>query len=168
LAEVGLLDFLMELCKSFFRKQVFFTFYYLTKLPKLPVHILVNQLDLQQLLQLHLTNIRALCLVSDVVLHTNEENFAKNKFVARSTAGHDCLFGIVTSTAAVGSAEINQKPDKINTKKLKKLEQDLEKLLKTVDNEGYAERASVEVQRRHAEKISKVRLEIDNIRKMAL
>jgi valyl-tRNA synthetase len=135
---------------------------------QIPVHILVNQTTLQQLLESHLTNIRALCLVNDVILHTDEQNFAQNKFVARSTAGHDCLFGIATSTDADSSPEINQKTASINTKKLKKLEQDLEKLLKTVQNEGYAERASAEVQKRHAEKISKVRVEIENIRKMAL
>jgi valyl-tRNA synthetase len=114
-----------------------------------PVHILINTQEHLPLVQSHLHNIKVLSLVNKVVIHTNESEFNQQSFVAKSTAGHDCTFGIVV-TSRCDNTEIN---NKINMKKLQKLEIDLEKLLKTISNEGYAQMAPEKTQKRHVEKV---------------
>lgn len=68
----------------------------------------------------------------------------------KSTAGFECSFGIAVNHLF----ESKKDGSELNTKKLDKLENDLEKLLKTVSNEGYLKSASPKVQTKHSERVS--------------
>lgn len=74
------------------------------------------------------------------------------KFVIKSTAGFECSFGIETNHLY----ESKKGESDLNTKKLDKLQNELEKLLNRVSNDGYLRSASPKVQAKHSERVSRV------------
>jgi valyl-tRNA synthetase len=54
----------------------------------------------------------------------------------------------------------------LNKKKLDKLENEIKNMMSIVNNEGYREKASEKVQKKHQERIEKLKAEIENIKKM--
>ncbi|XP_055607364.1 valine--tRNA ligase [Uranotaenia lowii] len=131
------------------------------------LHILSKTDQLTSLLQRHLANVQQLTLCDGVQLHRSEDSFEKLSFTANSTASHECCFGVVTNLT--GSQEnADQKRGTGVSKKLLKLESELDRLLATVNNEGYRTRANESVQKKHSEKINQLRLQIDNMRKLAI
>lgn len=68
----------------------------------------------------------------------------------KSTAGHSCSFAIETNDLF----ESKKGHSDLNVKKLDKLENELDKLLKRVSNEGYIKSASPKVQAKHNERVS--------------
>lgn len=90
-----------------------------------------------------------MALVNDVVLYDSTRIFELEKFVIKSTAGYECSFGIETNHLY----EADNGTSELNTKKLKKLESELEKLLKRTSNKGYSESTPPEVQAKINEKV---------------
>ncbi|XP_065090132.1 valine--tRNA ligase [Ochlerotatus camptorhynchus] len=127
------------------------------------VHILSKSDQLSSLLQRQAENIRQLTLCNGVVLHRNEDAFNAGKFTAKSTASHVCSFGVVTNLQPQ-----QKQADMGNSKKLVKFEMELERLLGTVNNEGYRKSASEAVQRKHAERIKQLRVQIEDMRKIVI
>ncbi len=97
------------------------------------------------------SHIVTLGIIKDVKLHDPKKIAELEKFVIKSTAGHGCSFGIETNHLfeSKKGGESN-----LNVKKLDKLENELEKLMRTVSNEGYLKSASPKVQAKHSEKVS--------------
>lgn len=111
------------------------------------LHILSKSDTITTLLQRHADNVRALTFCSDVVLHRDEAEFSSQRFTTKSTASHVCSFGVVTNQASSQPAGTG------NSKKLAKLETELQRLLDTVNNEGYRKSAVEAVQKKHAERV---------------
>ncbi|XP_062542934.1 valine--tRNA ligase [Armigeres subalbatus] len=128
------------------------------------LHILAKSDPLAALLQRHADNIRQLTLSSGVVLHRNEADFNSETFATKSTASHVCSFGIVTNSALPAAPGAGGG----NSKKLVKLETELERLLGTVNNEGYRKSASETVQTKHAERIKQLRIQIEDMRRIVI
>ncbi|EAT33621.1 AAEL014099-PA [Aedes aegypti] len=130
------------------------------------LHILTKSDTLDALLQRHVDNIRQLTLNSGVVLHRNEAQFNAQSFTTKSTASHVCSFGIVTNL--VSSTAKSPPAGSGNSKKMVKLETELERLLGTVNNEGYKKSASEAVQKKHAERIKQLRIQIEDMRRIVI
>lgn len=90
-------------------------------------------------------------MIKDVKLHDPSKIDELEKFVIKSTAGFGCSFGIETNHLF----EARNGESELNVKKMEKLENDLEKLLKTVSNEGYKKSASPKIQAKHSDKVSR-------------
>ncbi|XP_055624035.1 valine--tRNA ligase [Toxorhynchites rutilus septentrionalis] len=131
------------------------------------VHIYSKSDQLRELIQRQLSCVQQLTLSNGVQLYDDERSFDGRKMTAKSTASHLCSFGLTTNLSeelkqsAPESGEISG-----HTKKMRKLESELEKLVNTVSREGYKKFASEEVQKKHLEKINNLRLQIENMRKM--
>lgn len=110
------------------------------------VYLLVQSEDLQDLLENHCENIKVLSLTNRVQLMTNSKEFDSLDMDIRSTAGHLCSFGIKTKEKLSVNLDVN-------LKKLEKLENELEKLLKTVSTEGYKKSANEKVKTKHFAKV---------------
>lgn len=80
------------------------------------------------------------------------------RIVARSTAGPQCSFAIEVQQDTLLNAAAAEIPtgDSVNDKKLQKLEADLERLQRTVANEGFQRSASAKVQQQHSEKVGMI------------
>lgn len=96
----------------------------------------------------HRQDIQALTLCDDVIL-CNGPDDGGVEFVAKSTAGHMCSFGIHVTEKYDALAELQF----TNEKKLVKLETDLNKLMVTVSREGYKKAANKQIQERHLERV---------------
>jgi len=88
-------------------------------------------------------------IIKDVKLYDSSRIDEIEKFVIKSTAGFECSFGIETNHLF----ESKKGESELNTKKLDRLQNDLEKLLNTVRNEGYLRSASPDVQAKHNERV---------------
>ncbi|XP_053685436.1 valine--tRNA ligase [Sabethes cyaneus] len=121
------------------------------------LHLLSKTGSLSNLIQSHIKNIEQLTQCSAVMLHTNEDTFSKVSFTTQSSASHECYFGIETDLRA--SKQVSSK-----SKKILKLESELDKLLGIVANEGYQRSANELVKRTHLEKIDQLKLQIKEMR----
>lgn len=111
--------------------------------------ILIKSREHESFLKAHEENIKALTFTNDLVFTTNAEEFDNDDFLAISTAGHLCSFGIRTFNKSEG------KVDKmVNAKKFLKLQSELDSLLKVVSVEAYQANASEKIQKKHKEKVS--------------
>lgn len=99
----------------------------------------------------HVDNIRALTFSDDLEMTTSEQEFQTQDFIATSTAGHLCSFGIRTLCKSGETGKIDKV---INERKLVKLEAELINMLKIIENDGYKKSANANVQQRHLEKVS--------------
>lgn len=114
----------------------------------------------------HIDNICILTSCKNVKLTSSEAEFLKYNFIVKSTAGHNCTFGILTNEQ-YSTKNDSQRGD-LNEKKLLKLEHDLEKMLIVVSNDGYKKSANENVQKKHSERIDYLKREIDNIKKIRI
>lgn len=114
------------------------------------MHLFVHNQSLHGRLSQFTSHIATLGIVKDVKLHDSSKIEELEKFVIKSTAGFECSFGIETNHLFESSTVVSE----LNTKKLEKLENDLEKLMKRVSNEGYQKSASPKVQAKHGERVS--------------
>lgn len=96
----------------------------------------------------HRLDIQSLTLCEDVIL-CNGSDDGGVEFVAKSTAGHMCTFGIHVAEKNEALSERHL----ANEKKLFKLEIDLNKLLVTVSREGYKKAANKQIQEKHLERV---------------
>lgn len=110
------------------------------------VYLLVQSKDLENLLKNHCENIKVLSLTNQVNLITDSREFDLLDLDIKSTAGHLCSFGIKTNEKLSVNLDVN-------AKKLEKLENELEKLLKAVSNEGYKKSANEKVKVKHFAKV---------------
>uniref|UniRef100_A0A182J499 valine--tRNA ligase n=1 Tax=Anopheles atroparvus TaxID=41427 RepID=A0A182J499_ANOAO len=111
------------------------------------VHIFAKCNELHEMLHSQLATVQQLTLCNGVVLHREEGTFNGEQMVIKSAASHDCTIGIVAE-----GLELSKPAMDGTRKKLAKLEADIEKLLATINNEGYRKSASDVVQRRHQER----------------
>lgn len=127
--------------------------------PTIHVHIVGDEALLQRLRLQHGVNIRTLCKSADVRF-SDQPLLDVAALVAQSTAGAHCQFGI--ELAAGGAGETGGLPatrrttTTVNERKQQKLQQDLDRLERTVANDGYRRSASAKVQRLHGEKVCNV------------
>ncbi|XP_058840167.1 valine--tRNA ligase [Topomyia yanbarensis] len=127
------------------------------------VHLLSKSDQLTELLQRNTANIQQLTLCNRVILHRTEEEFGKVPFTTKSTASHVCTFGVFTNL------QPSVKRDTSNSgKKLSKLQTEMDKLLKTVNNEGYKKSASEDVQKKHLERIKQIRSQIEEMQNIVM
>ena len=108
------------------------------KAPKLAAELHVLRDTIQQLTH-----------CNGVVLYSDERLFGNVQYVVKGAPTHDCLIGIVAESG--GGA--NGAGAEASRKMLAKLDAEIEKLLKTIGNEGYKRSASESVQKRHREKV---------------
>lgn len=124
------------------------------------INILIKSPDHESFLRNHSEVVRALTFSNNLSMTINPEDFQVDDYLASSTAGHLCSFGINTMTKS-------EKVDvALNQKKMWNLEKDLASLLKVVNNEGYQKNASEKVQKKHQERIAKIKTEMENIREV--
>lgn len=149
---------LLEICESIREMKAVSR---ITKKIPSEIQLLVKSPAHVNFLQRHIEDIKVLTFTDDLLITTNVEAFEKEDFIAVSTAGHLCSFGIRT---------LDKKSDKIgnslNHKKYFKLEGELSTLMNVVSHEGYQKKASEKVQLKHREKIEKLKKEIENIRQL--
>lgn len=104
----------------------------------------------------HTDDIRVLSLCASIRL-TDQPLSAlldDTTLIAQSTSGAHCTFGIQVSGEA-GRQLRHSDPAvvSVNERKQQKLEQDLQRLERTVEAEGYRRSASAKVKQQHAEKV---------------
>jgi valyl-tRNA synthetase len=126
------------------------------------MQILIKSTVNEEFLRSQVDNIKALTFTDDLVMTTNVEEFESEDFIALSTAGHLCSFGIRTLDKSEGKFDTS-----LNKKKFFKLESELANLIKVVSQEGYQMNAKDNVKLKHKEKIEKLKTEIENIRQMS-
>uniref|UniRef100_A0A182PDM0 valine--tRNA ligase n=1 Tax=Anopheles epiroticus TaxID=199890 RepID=A0A182PDM0_9DIPT len=115
------------------------------------VHIYAKTTELAELLHTQRETIQQLTHCNGVVLHSDERLFASAaQFLVKGAPTHDCIIGIVAESVA--SSLGNTAGDASSRKMLAKLEAEIDKLLKTIGNEGYRRSANESVQKRHQEK----------------
>ncbi|XP_061497439.1 valine--tRNA ligase [Anopheles gambiae] len=122
------------------------------KAPKLAAELHVLRDTIQQLTH-----------CNGVVLHSDERLFGNVQYVVKGAPTHDCLIGIVAESG--GGA--NGAGAEASRKMLAKLDAEIEKLLKTIGNEGYKRSASESVQKRHQEKLDRLQQQREEMLKMA-
>lgn len=104
-------------------------------------------------MQKHRQNIQV--LTQTISISLNDRNISNQKIIAKSTAGPLCSFGLEINAEHNDEVIVKSIATiQLNEKKRQKLELDLAKLLKTVDNEGYRKSANEKVQARHKERVS--------------
>lgn len=127
------------------------------------VHIVGDAPLLERLRQRHEADIRTLCQCAEVRFAEGPlaAGGADAGLVAQSTAGAHCQFGIevapgaaATATATTDASSATAGRQTVNERKRQKLEADLERLERTVSNEGYRRAASARVQQQHGEKVN--------------
>lgn len=118
------------------------------------VHLFIHDQSFYEQLQKFASNIVTLGLIKDVKLHDSSKIDELQKFVIKSTAGSGCSFGIETNHLF----ESKKEESDLNAKKLEKLEKDLDKLVKTVSNEGYVKSANSKIQAKHSDKVSRAEI----------
>lgn len=116
------------------------------------VHLFIHDQSFYERLSKCASHIVTLSIINDVRLHDASKIDGLEKFAIKSTAGSGCSFGIETNALFARRTGDSV----LNTKKLDKLENDLEKLLKTVSHEGYIKSASPKIQAKHNDKVSHV------------
>ncbi|XP_050073714.1 valine--tRNA ligase-like [Anopheles maculipalpis] len=126
------------------------------------VHIHAKARELADLLQNQKDTIQQLTHCNGIVLHDDERSFNGTQYVAKCAPSHHCLIGIV----AESMHQANTVSDG-SKKMLAKLDAEIEKLLKTIGNEGYKKSASESVQKRHQEKLNRLQQQKEEMRKMA-
>ncbi|KFB42222.1 AGAP006624-PA-like protein [Anopheles sinensis] len=111
-------------------------------------HIYTKCPELHALLETQLETIQQLTHCSAVVLHKEENTFNLLNMTVKSAASHDCTIGIVAEGLHQSQTALDG-----TKKKLAKLESEIEKLLTTINSEGYKKSASEVVQQKHREKV---------------
>lgn len=126
------------------------------------MHLFISNDKLFRSLSEHRVNLRQLTLTNDIVLHSRDEitDSSFTNCIVKSTAGPMCSFGI----------EVQQKGDdfllatnSVNVKKRAKMANDLDRLLRTVENVNYKKSANPKVQKQHREKVIKTNIFFLNI-----
>ncbi|XP_053672801.1 valine--tRNA ligase-like [Anopheles nili] len=120
------------------------------------VHIHAKSKELTALLEEQRDIVQHLTLCNGVLLHSDRSSFNSQPFVVKCAPSHDCLIGIVAES--LESLLVNQQSaaSDANKKILIKLDAEIEKLQKTINNDGYQKSASAEVQKRHNEKLNRL------------
>lgn len=113
-------------------------------------HIFLQNQSFTKKVAQFVPDIVALTFVKDVKLYDSSMMDELEKFVIKSTAGSEVSFGIATK----GRLEKKKEDLDLNTKKLERLEQELERLLERVSNEGFRRSASEDVQDRTNKRVS--------------
>uniref|UniRef100_A0AAG5DBN3 valine--tRNA ligase n=1 Tax=Anopheles atroparvus TaxID=41427 RepID=A0AAG5DBN3_ANOAO len=126
------------------------------------VHIFAKCNELHEMLHSQLATVQQLTLCNGVVLHREEGTFNGEQMVIKSAASHDCTIGIVAEGLELSTPAMDG-----TRKKLAKLEADIEKLLATINSEGYRKSASDVVQRRHQERLNQLQQRKDEMMKIA-
>uniref|UniRef100_A0A1Q3F3E0 valine--tRNA ligase n=1 Tax=Culex tarsalis TaxID=7177 RepID=A0A1Q3F3E0_CULTA len=131
------------------------------------LHLLSKSDQLTQLLRRQEADnvVGQLTLCNGVVLHESVDRFEEEEFTVSSAASHVCSFGIVTNLERGKKVPARERG---NSKKLLKLESELDRLLAAVGNEGYRKSASEAVQKKHAERIKQLQLQIQDMKKIVI
>ncbi|KAL1403163.1 hypothetical protein pipiens_019487 [Culex pipiens pipiens] len=134
------------------------------------LHLLSKSDQLTELLRRQQADnvVGQLTLCNGVVLHESEDRFKEQRFTVSSAASHVCSFGIVANLERGGERVVASRQDSGNSKKLVKLESELDRLLAAVGNEGYRKSASEAVQKKHSERIKQLQLQIQDMRKIVI
>ena len=112
------------------------------------VQILIKSAEHESFLKSHAEVIKVLTFTDDLAMTTNSEIFEAEDFIALSTAGHLCSFGIRTLNKNSLKLE-----NLVNQKKFVKLENELMNLMNAVNNDGYRQNASERVKQKHQDKV---------------
>lgn len=113
------------------------------------IQILIKSPQDEDFIKAHSDVIKSLTFSDDLLMMTDPAEFEAEDFLALSTAGHLCSFGIKTLDRNSEKAE-----NLVNLKKFKKLESELMNLMNAVNNVGYQKNASEKVKKKHKEKVS--------------
>lgn len=151
---------LLEICSNI--RQLKSRWRLTKKLPT-TVCVLIKSNDHAEFIENNQENIKFLTFSDDIKLTTSEEEFENESFIGKSTAGHLCSFGIRTLNS---ENEFTKIESSVNHRKLMKLENDLDHWLKAVNKEGYQKSANPSVQKKHLEKINKLKLEVENMKRI--
>ncbi|XP_058054335.1 valine--tRNA ligase isoform X2 [Anopheles bellator] len=132
-------------------------------------HIYVRRSGLYDLVHSQESIIRQLTLCHNVLLHTEEASFDRLRpnFAVQSSVNHECTVGVVADGLDFSSKDNGGVAMATHTKKVQKLEAEIEKLCKTVNNEGYRKSASEAVQKKHQERLKELQKQREEIIKMA-
>ncbi|XP_049545988.1 valine--tRNA ligase [Anopheles darlingi] len=129
------------------------------------VHIYAKNADLFALLSAQRAVVQHLTQCNDVKLHSSETVFSANtSYVVKSAASHECTIGVEADALQPPLSGIPAKEGQI--KKMQKLEAEIEKLYKTINNEGYRKSASEAVQKRHQDRLEQLRQQRDEMVKI--
>jgi valyl-tRNA synthetase len=137
---------LLEICESI---RVMKAECRITKKIPSEIQILIKSPEHEEFLKSQAEVIKSLTFTDDLTLVTNAEQFEAEDFIALSTAGHLCSFGIRTMDKGSGKFE-----NMVNQKKFSKLESELMNLMNAVNHVGYQKNANEKVKKKHKEKVS--------------
>uniref|UniRef100_A0A182QJU0 Valine--tRNA ligase n=1 Tax=Anopheles farauti TaxID=69004 RepID=A0A182QJU0_9DIPT len=127
------------------------------------VHIHAKDGELARLLQAEQETIQQLTHCNGVVFHRDEASFGMGEqFVMKCAPTHDCLIGIVAE-----SMSVTPEQGAASSKMLAKLDAEIEKLLKTIGNEGYRRSASESVQKRHQQRLNQLQQQKEELLKLS-
>uniref|UniRef100_A0A182R972 valine--tRNA ligase n=1 Tax=Anopheles funestus TaxID=62324 RepID=A0A182R972_ANOFN len=130
------------------------------------VHIHAKARELAELLQTQQDTIQQLTHCNGIILHANERAFNKVPFAVKCAPSHNCIVGIVAESMDAVMCRGNSAGDG-SKRMLAKVDAEIEKLLKTISNEGYKKSASEDVQKRHQEKLNRLQQQREEMRKIA-
>ncbi|CAG9801397.1 unnamed protein product [Chironomus riparius] len=136
----------------------------LTKKHKCLIIIHAENPENSKFLNDNLIHMLHLTFSDNMEIITDRSIFDSRKLDMTLTANHMCSFGIKIMEPRDKSSLSDEA---INTKKLKKLEDELLNMLNVVSKDGYKEKANEKVQEKHNNKIEKLKLEIDNIKQIS-
>ncbi|XP_035917050.1 valine--tRNA ligase-like [Anopheles stephensi] len=130
------------------------------------VHVHAKERGLADLLDTQRDTIQQLTHCNGIVLHGNERTFNDAHFVAKCAPSHHCIIGIVAESLIKGPTAAAAAAGEASKKMLAKLDAEIEKLLRTIGNEGYKKSASESVQKRHQEKLNRLQQQKEELLKM--
>lgn len=122
----------------------------LTKKHKCLIIIHVENSKNEKFLNENLSHMLHLTFSENMQITADRQKFDSQKFDMTLTANHMCSFGILIMESRDKS---NTSDEAINTKKLKKLEDELISMLNVVSKDGYKEKANEKVQEKHRNKV---------------
>uniref|UniRef100_A0A182FGE6 Valine--tRNA ligase n=2 Tax=Anopheles albimanus TaxID=7167 RepID=A0A182FGE6_ANOAL len=129
-------------------------------------HIYAKNEDLLALLSAQRAVVQHLTQCNDVKLHSSETTFSANpRYVVKSAASHECTIAVEADALQPSFSGVPAKEG--HNKKLLKLDAEIEKLCKTINNEGYRKSASEAVQKRHQERLEQLRQQRDEMVKLS-
>jgi valyl-tRNA synthetase len=148
---------LLEVCKNIRELKAHLK---VTKKSKCEIVIFTDSEKKKNFLIEYKKHLERLTFSNEIKITSKSEEF--KDFSATSTAGHICSLGIKLEDNLDKSKNLQF----LNKKKLDKLENEIKNMMSIVNNEGYREKASEKVQKKHQERIEKLKAEIENIKKM--
>uniref|UniRef100_A0A182WBP2 valine--tRNA ligase n=1 Tax=Anopheles minimus TaxID=112268 RepID=A0A182WBP2_9DIPT len=130
-------------------------------------HIHAKAQELAGLLQTQQATVQQLTHCNGIILHADERTFNKVQFLVKCAPSHNCIIGIVAESMDAAACRGHAITAGDGSRKmLAKVDAEIEKLMKTIGNEGYKKSASESVQKRHQEKLNQLQQQKEEMLKL--